>query len=227
MRLGATMNSSIANSYETKMAVVEAFETLLRQQSFDNISVSQICKEAGIARATFYYHFKDKYDISQWHFGMVAERFLFQTGRTLTWLQANYLNTMELAKHETMYRWCFAMVGYQSLFEHTKRKRIETLRETILDYRHERIDPKLDFQIIALADAEVGGVTHWFVDGMPYDVKTLCLFLDSIVPRRLYNMLNEPVDPSLAPLLSCSKPFNPPSSCETVETSFSCCKPIC
>lgn len=196
------VGKSNEESNSTKMAVVNAFESLLGRKSFDDISVGQICKEAGIARATFYYHFKDKYDISQWHYGSVAEKFLFQTGRTLTWLQANYLNTMEFAKHETLYRWCFNMDGYESLFEHAKRRRVETLRETILDYKHEKLDPELGFQIIALADAEVGGVTHWFADGMPYDVKTLCLFLDSIVPRRLYKMLNEPVDPTLAPLLS-------------------------
>ena len=78
--------------HETQMAVVTAFEKLLSERKFGDITVNMICKEASISRATFYYHFKDKYDISQWHYGYVAERFLFQTGRTFTWLQANYLN---------------------------------------------------------------------------------------------------------------------------------------
>ncbi len=181
--------------------IFEAFENLLQSKRFDSISVSMICKEAGVSRATFYYHFKDKFDISQWHYGLVAETFLFQTGRTLTWLQANYLNTTEFAKHETVYRECFNMNGYESLFEHAKRRRIETLRETIVDFRHEKLDAELEFQIVALADAEVGGVTHWFESYMPYSVMELCLYLDSIVPRRLYNLLNDPVDDSLQPLL--------------------------
>ena len=188
--------------YETQMTIFEAFENLLKEKSFDDISVSMICKEAGVSRATFYYHFKDKFDMSQWHYGLVAETFLFQTGRTLTWLQANYLNTVEFAKHEAVYRECFGMNGYESLFEHAKRRRIETLRETLTDYRNVTIDPELEFQIIALADAEVGGVTHWFTSGMPYSVKDLCVYLDSIVPRRLYDLLNTPVDDTLQPLLA-------------------------
>ena len=187
--------------HETQVAVVAAFEKLLSERKFGDITVNMICKEAGVSRATFYYHFKDKYAISQWHYGYVAERFLFQTGRTFTWLQANYLNTLEFSQHETLYRWCFDMEGSLSLFSHAKLRRIETLRETVVDYKHAKLDPELEFQIVALADAEVGGVTKWFVEGMPYDVKTLCLFLDSIVPRRLYDLLNVPVDDSLSPLL--------------------------
>jgi len=187
--------------HETQMVIFEAFERLLQSKHFENISVSMICKEAGVSRATFYYHFKDKFDVSQWHYGLVAETFLFQTGRTLNWLQANYLNTVEFAKHEAVYRECFDMHGYESLFEHAKRRRIETLRETIVDYKHEKLDSELEFQVVALADAEVGGVTHWFKGGMPYSVMDLCLYLDSIVPRRLYDLLNDPVDGSLQPLL--------------------------
>lgn len=187
--------------HATQMLVVNAFEKLLESHRFNEISVTQICTEAGIARATFYYHFKDKYDISQWHYNLVAERFLFQTGRTLTWFQSNYLNTLTFAQHATLYRWCFDMEGHQSLFSHAKRRRIETLRETITDYKHEKLDEELEFQIIALADAEVGGVSHWFKAGMPYDVRTLCLYMDDAVPRRLYHLLNTPVDDGIATLL--------------------------
>lgn len=48
------------NLNETRLVVVNAFEELLKKHRFDEISVTQICHEAGISRATFYYHFKDK-----------------------------------------------------------------------------------------------------------------------------------------------------------------------
>lgn len=198
---GSTAGLLSYEGHETQMSVVNAFEKLLGEKRIDDITVNAICKEAGISRATFYYHFKDKADICQWHYGYVAERFLFQTGRTMNWQQANYLNTLEFARHETLYRWCFDQSGYASLFEHAKRRRIETLRETVTDYKHARLDPELEFQIVALADAEVGGVAHWFINGMPYDVKTLSIFLDSVVPRRLYDLLNDPVDDSLSPII--------------------------
>lgn len=45
----------------------DAFETLLCQKSFDQISVLQICQTAGIRRTTFYQHFQDKQDFLNWY----------------------------------------------------------------------------------------------------------------------------------------------------------------
>lgn len=206
------MARMIPNGYATQISVVNAYEKLLGQYRFDEISVGQICRSAGIARSTFYYHFKDKYDISQWHYNLIAEKYLFQTGRTLNWFQSNFLNTTAFAQHETLYRWSFDMDGYQSLFSHAKRRRIETLRETIVEYKRQDIDEELEFQIIALADAEVGGVTHWFIAGMPYDVQTLCRYLDDAVPRRLYKLLNTPSDDSFPLLLDTLLSANSPGA---------------
>lgn len=47
----------------TKKAIVASFTKLLRERSFDKISVSDITEATGIARMTFYYHFRDVYDM--------------------------------------------------------------------------------------------------------------------------------------------------------------------
>ena len=41
---------------------------LMRQKSFSKISVSDICIDCGINRKSFYYHFRDKYDLVNWIF---------------------------------------------------------------------------------------------------------------------------------------------------------------
>ena len=40
----------------------DAFTRLLEVQSFEDITVNQLCEEAMIRRATFYKHFADKYE---------------------------------------------------------------------------------------------------------------------------------------------------------------------
>ena len=47
----------------TKKAIEEAMITLLQEQSFDEISTSNIAKCAGISRSGFYTHYKDKYEM--------------------------------------------------------------------------------------------------------------------------------------------------------------------
>lgn len=52
----------------TKWMLAEALRKLLTEKSFDKITVVDIVKESGINRQTFYYHFKDIYDLVQWIF---------------------------------------------------------------------------------------------------------------------------------------------------------------
>jgi AcrR family transcriptional regulator len=48
---------------KTHKALQSALGTLLESRSFNKITVYDICKEAMVSRATFYVHFRDKYDL--------------------------------------------------------------------------------------------------------------------------------------------------------------------
>lgn len=47
---------------KTYDALIEAFQELLNEKSFDEITVRELCSKARTRTATFYSHFKDKYD---------------------------------------------------------------------------------------------------------------------------------------------------------------------
>ena len=47
----------------TKKALAMAMKELMEQIPFSKISVSDICEKCGMNRKSFYYHFKDKYDL--------------------------------------------------------------------------------------------------------------------------------------------------------------------
>ena len=47
----------------TKNDLKEALTRLLREKDFEAISVSDITKEAGVNRGTFYLHYVDKFDM--------------------------------------------------------------------------------------------------------------------------------------------------------------------
>lgn len=48
---------------KTKNAIYDALVSLLKDNIFEEIKVSDICKKALINRSTFYSHFEDKYDL--------------------------------------------------------------------------------------------------------------------------------------------------------------------
>lgn len=51
-----------------KLWIADKMRELMKSKSIDKIRVTEICKAAEIQRPTFYYHFKDKYDLVAWMF---------------------------------------------------------------------------------------------------------------------------------------------------------------
>lgn len=53
-------------SQTTKRAIEASLKNLLLKKPLDKITVSDIAEDCGINRMTFYYHFKDIYDLVEW-----------------------------------------------------------------------------------------------------------------------------------------------------------------
>ena len=59
----------------TKEAIAQAFEGLLEKRSIDKITVKDIVTECGVNRQTFYYHFRDIYDLMEWALAKSIEKY--------------------------------------------------------------------------------------------------------------------------------------------------------
>lgn len=58
----------MAESSITKNALADALKGLMMEKNFEKISVSDICDRCNMNRKSFYYHFRDKYDLLNWIF---------------------------------------------------------------------------------------------------------------------------------------------------------------
>ena len=74
----------------TKIWIAGAMKKLLARKPLEKIYVTEICREAEIERPTFYYHFKDKYDLMAWIFFQGA----FQTDVISVQSAAESMNQM-------------------------------------------------------------------------------------------------------------------------------------
>ena len=50
----------------TKEAIAASLKRLLTQKPLSKITVTDIAKECKVSRHTFYYHFRDVYDLMEW-----------------------------------------------------------------------------------------------------------------------------------------------------------------
>ena len=58
----------MATSIVKKKIFASSLRTLLEKQELIKISVTDICAVHDVSRKSFYYHFRDKYDLVEWMF---------------------------------------------------------------------------------------------------------------------------------------------------------------
>lgn len=71
----------------TKRALEQSLKNLLQQKPLSKITISDIPEDCGISRMTFYYHFKDIYDLVEWACAEDAARALQNKKTYDTWQQ--------------------------------------------------------------------------------------------------------------------------------------------
>ena len=62
----------------TKEALAKAFAELLEKRSIDKVTVKDIVAACGVNRQTFYYHFRDIYDLMEWALTAEIEKYTRQ-----------------------------------------------------------------------------------------------------------------------------------------------------
>lgn len=61
------MTKQQLKSQETKERIFQAAKTILQRSGYENLSIKNICEEAGVSNGSFYHHFKTKDDLLSYY----------------------------------------------------------------------------------------------------------------------------------------------------------------
>ncbi len=145
----------------TKKALAEAMKALMRTEPFSKISVGDICEKCRMNRKSFYYHFRDKYDLVNWIFHTELIEVIAQRGYENGWgliLDAcRYFYT-----NRTFYAGALMIQGQNSFSDYFR----EVLEPVLLDYFCEIMDePQAPgFFATFLTDAFIAAIRRWLTD---------------------------------------------------------------
>lgn len=81
-------------SQTTKRALAASLKKLLSHKPLDKITVTDIVEDCEVNRQTFYYHFKDIYDLVEWTYSNEGTRAIGSKKTYDTW-QMGFLQTFE------------------------------------------------------------------------------------------------------------------------------------
>ena len=84
-------------SQVTKRALEQSLKNLLLKKPLTKITINDIAEDCGINRMTFYYHFKDIYDLVEWSCTEDARKALEENKTYDTW-QKGFLQIFEAVR---------------------------------------------------------------------------------------------------------------------------------
>lgn len=103
---------------ETCLAVVAALDERMRTTSIARVKVVDLCRDAGIARATFYEYFQDVFAVATWMWDHLMASTLYQMGRTLDCYTAHLRKFEVLREHREFFENAMRIVDYASICQH-------------------------------------------------------------------------------------------------------------
>ncbi len=155
----------MADSNITKNALAASLKNLMKEKPFEKISVSDICDMCGMNRKSFYYHFKDKYDLVNWIFYVECIGTMdFESYRK------GWDVILDLCNHfyadKAFYNAAFQIEGQNSLKEYV----LETLQPITRYFMQGRSisDEDSEFFVIFFGDAFLTAIMRWLREGMQY-----------------------------------------------------------
>lgn len=152
----------MADSNITKRALASSLKELMETMPFEKINVGDICEKCDMNRKSFYYHFKDKYDLVNW---------IFDTECVPLMLEAEAVDSPAdryrllapcaeyLYNNRDFYRKALKIQGQNAFSDHMREFMLPTLKARLSTmFEEDAID---DFTLNFFSDAVLSSMQRW------------------------------------------------------------------
>lgn len=158
-------------SQVTKRALEQSLKKLLLQKPLNKITINDITEDCGINRMTFYYHFKDIYDLVEWSCREEARRSLEKSQKNDNWRQTLMGIFESVRENKDLIMNIYNCV-HQEKLEYFLKPQVDALVMDLIDRRSENLTvPKEDKEFVAKVYSYimVGVVVDWIKNDMSAD----------------------------------------------------------
>lgn len=174
----------MADSNITKRALATALRELMQEVPFDKIQVAHICERCDMNRKSFYYHFKDKYDLVNWIFD--TEFITIAKGNAATAQLDDRWEFIEQAcsyfyENRDFYRKALKIKGQNCFTDHFREYCFPLMQARITYLMGDSaVD---DFTVSFLSDACLCAIERWLLDKNCMSPKELVFKIKQMVQR--------------------------------------------
>ncbi|MDC7238953.1 MAG: TetR/AcrR family transcriptional regulator C-terminal domain-containing protein [Spirochaetales bacterium] len=177
---------------KAKHRLAGAVKKLMEKASLDSITVTNIVKEAGVTRQTFYRHFRDKYDLVNWYFDVLAGQCFEQMGVTLSLREGLILKFDFIRREAVFFAQAFKSSDYNSIVQHDYEFILEFYSNIIRKHIRRELDEDIRFLLELYCHGSISMTSDWAVTGMDKSSETLAdCFIEALPPKLARLLLPE------------------------------------
>lgn len=150
----------MSDSQITKRALADAMKELMVERPMKKINISDIVERCNMNRQSFYYHFKDKYDLVNW---IYYTDFVVNIKDNLSMSSWDFLECIckFFYENKAFYVNAFEVTGQNSFSEYF----IEVMHPLLVVYLKDIFHSNVDFSATFFADAIRVAISRWLMEG--------------------------------------------------------------
>ncbi len=153
----------------TEKAIADSFKKLLQKKSLNKITISDIANDCGINRMTFYYHFRDIYDLIEWICDEDCKSALEGNKSIDTWTQGleNFIDV--LYEDRAFIQSAFHSVERGKIDEYLHRVLSGLIHDAVDNLETSRyvVEENKNFVVDFYTYAFAGILSQWIEEGLP------------------------------------------------------------
>jgi probable dihydroxyacetone kinase regulator len=174
---------------DAKYRLADSIKKLMAFSSLEKITVTDIVRASGLTRQTFYRHFRDKYDLVNWYFDILAAQCFYEMGVTLTLREGLILKFDFIRREKTFFAQAFKSTDYNSIEQHDYQFILKFYTNIIEKRTRKPLNDDLRFILELYCHGSISMTTDWAINDMTKSSESLADDLIAALPPKLASIL--------------------------------------
>lgn len=176
----------MSNKINSKLILANAFRDLLKEKTFENITIENILQKSGMSRSTFYRHFEDKYSLMNWLYKAPAEEII--SGNPSSSQSKNILIQcfQYIKENQNYFSQIIKVHGQNSftefLYSHAQNVTVDRISKAI---GKDKLPYELFFSVRFYCGALAFIVTEWLKSGLKESPEELAQLVYDSIPQSI------------------------------------------
>lgn len=176
---------------DTRYIFAQSIKDLMNHQALDKITVTDIVKNSGMTRQTFYRYFKDKYDLVNWYFERLADQSFLQIGAQET-LSQGLTKKFEFILHDQVFfSEAFKSKDYNNVENYDYNCIYNFYTNVIKKKIQGDVPEDIDFLLRMYCHGSITMTVEWAVNGMKRTPADMASLLIEALPDKLEYYLKD------------------------------------